>query len=258
MCHVSHQGQQFGPYTVEQINQYLAQGAFDAGSHVWDANANGWVPLWQLPGVILPAVDGATLKPIAPGHSSTNTPSRVGKKNKIKYLAILCGVALIAVVLVIQKDKKEGQEDAQAQYNLAIKYYDGDGVEQDFKEAVKWFQKAADQGFALAQYNLGVMYEKGQGVGQDFKEAVKWYQKAADQGIADAQNNLGFMYANGQGLEKNYATAYAWVSIAAANGLEIAKEATSIIAKEMTPAQIAEAEELVKEMVEKNPKLLNK
>ena len=43
MYHVSHQGQQFGPYTVEQINEYLAQGAFDASSHVWDANANGWI-----------------------------------------------------------------------------------------------------------------------------------------------------------------------------------------------------------------------
>ena len=54
MHHVSHQGQQFGPYTVEQINQYLAQGTLDASSHVWDANANGWVEIRQLPGVALP------------------------------------------------------------------------------------------------------------------------------------------------------------------------------------------------------------
>jgi TPR repeat protein len=43
-------------------------------------------------------------------------------------------------------------------------YANGKGVEQDFKEAIKWFQKAADQGFAEAQYNLGFMYDKGQGV----------------------------------------------------------------------------------------------
>lgn len=55
MHHVSHQGQQFGPYTVEQINQYLAQGLLGANSHVWDANANGWIEIWQLPGVILPS-----------------------------------------------------------------------------------------------------------------------------------------------------------------------------------------------------------
>ena len=37
-------------------------------------------------------------------------------------------------------------------------------------------------GFAYAQYNLGVMYDNGQGVQQDYKEAVKWYRKAAEQG----------------------------------------------------------------------------
>jgi hypothetical protein len=102
------------------------------------------------------------------------------------------------------------------------------------------------------------MYDEGKGVEQDFEEALKWYQKAAEQGLAEAQNNLGLMYYKGQGVEQNYVTAYAWASIAAANGFEIAKETTSIIAKEMTPAQIAEAGELGKEMVVKNPKLLNK
>ena len=37
-------------------------------------------------------------------------------------------------------------------------------------------------------------YDNGEGLEQDFKEAVKWYQKAADQGDADAQYNLGSRY----------------------------------------------------------------
>ena len=81
--------------------------------------------------------------------------------------------------------------DADAQFNLGVMYYQGLGVEQDFKEVVKWYQKAADQGDVEAQYNLGVMYYQGLGVEQDFKEAVKWYQKAADQGDAIAQYDLG-------------------------------------------------------------------
>ena len=44
----------------------------------------------------------------------------------------------------------------------------------------------AEAGDADAQYNLGLMYVLGEGVEQDFKEAVKWYQKAADQGDADS------------------------------------------------------------------------
>ena len=47
-------------------------------------------------------------------------------------------------------------------------------------------KEKADQGFADAQSGLGYMYQEGQGVEQDFKEALKWYQKAADQGYAAA------------------------------------------------------------------------
>ena len=109
-----------------------------------------------------------------------------------------------------------------------------------------------------AQNNLGVKYEKGQGVEQDFKEAVKWLRKAADQGLAGAQSNLGYIYANGKGVEQNFATGYAWWNIAATNGDQNAKKGLPQVAKAMTPAQKAKAEALAKEMVKKNPKLLKK
>ena len=138
-------------------------------------------------------------------------------------------------------------------------YRKGLGVEQNFKKAVKWYQKAADQGYANAQLELGFMYYKGLGVEQDLKEEVKWFQKAANQGNANAQHNLGVMYANGKGVEQNYVTAYAWESIAATNADNIDPRFKShVLEVKMTPAQIAEAEELVKEMVKKNPKLLKK
>jgi hypothetical protein len=80
--------------------------------------------------------------------------------------------------------------DAVAQLNIGLMYYKGQGVEQDYAEAVKWWRKAAEQGCAGAQYNLGVTYDKGQGVGRDSMEAVKWWRKAAEQGHVDAQNIL--------------------------------------------------------------------
>jgi len=116
----------------------------------------------------------------------------------------------------------------------------------------------AEAGDAEAQSNLGFMYDTGQGVEQDFKEAVEWYQKAADQGDVKAQYNLGLSYGKGKGVEQNTVTAYAWWNIAATNGHQDAKKGLSQLAKIMTPAQIAKAVELVKEIVEKNPKLLNK
>ena len=52
------------------------------------------------------------------------------------------------------------------------------GVTKNDEEAVKWYRKAADQGFAAAQYNLGGMYYRGEGVAKDEVEAVKWYRNS--------------------------------------------------------------------------------
>ncbi len=76
-------------------------------------------------------------------------------------------------------------------------------MKQDYAEAVKWYQKAAEQGHAGAQNNLGVCYEYGEGVKQDYAEAVKWYQKAAQQGNVNAMRNLARCYRHGHGVEKN-------------------------------------------------------
>ena len=50
----------------------------------------------------------------------------------------------------------------------------GEGVPQDYKEAVKWYRLSAEQGYVKAQYNLGLMYEQGKGVPQNSEEARKW------------------------------------------------------------------------------------
>jgi TPR repeat protein len=55
------------------------------------------------------------------------------------------------------------------------------GVTKNATDAVKWFQKAAEQNFAEAQYNLGVCYDDGEGVTKDAVQALKWYSLAADQ-----------------------------------------------------------------------------
>ncbi len=86
----------------------------------------------------------------------------------------------------------------------------GEGVEQDYAEAAKWYRKAAEQGVGEAQFNLGGCYYKGQGVEQDYKEAVKWFSKAADQGVAEAQHSLGICYENGHGVAQDMAEAEKW------------------------------------------------
>jgi TPR repeat protein len=114
--------------------------------------------------------------------------------------------------------KAADQGDAEAQVNLGGMYFNGQGVKQDYAEAVKWFQKAAEQGDTYAQNNLGVMYSKGQGLKQDYAEALKWFQYAAEKGYAEAQFNLGAIYFNGQGVPKDYSEAVTWFQRAAEKG----------------------------------------
>ena len=116
---------------------------------------------------------------------------------------------------------------------------------------MKWFRLAADQGHASAQFNLGSIYDGGEGVPQDNAEAARWYRLAAEQGNASAQTNLGVMYYEGSGLPRDYVAAYAWFNIAAAAGVELALNNRLILEQEMTPAQIAEAQQLSTEIFER-------
>mgnify|MGYP003328136118 CR=1 FL=1 len=107
---------------------------------------------------------------------------------------------------------------------------------------------------AEAEVVMWLMYLNGRGVLQDYKEAVRWYRLAAEQGDHRGQFNLGHMYANGYGVLQDDVYAHMWLNIAAANGNEQAKEFREIIVQEMTSAQIAEVQKLARECVAKEYK----
>ena len=102
--------------------------------------------------------------------------------------------------------KAENNISPQEANKMGDEYYE----KKDYVEAVKWYQKAAEQGHASAQYSLGYMYSNGNGVTKDYTEAVKWYRKAADQGNTGAMNNLGNLFFYGYGVKQNYQTAKEW------------------------------------------------
>ena len=104
----------------------------------------------------------------------------------------------------------------------------------------------AEKGDVEAQDNLGFRFYAGRGVEKDYKEAFKWFSKAAEQNHKVAQHWLGKMYTSGRGVEKDVVTAYAWFSIASAetNKDKLAKEMT---AEQITEAE-ALANELRQQM----------
>ena len=83
-----------------------------------------------------------------------------------------------------------------AQYELAMRLFEGRGAPKDQPAAARWFERAALAGLAPAQYRLGSMYEKGSGVARDPGAAKRWYLKAAQAGNARAAHNLAVMNAD--------------------------------------------------------------
>ena len=120
-------------------------------------------------------------------------------------------------------------------------------VRGDYAAALRELRPLAEQGDADAQAFLGIMYDIGDGVPQDYAEAVKWYRMAAEQGLAEAQFFLGFMYRFGKGVPQDFVLAHMWSNLAASKGKEAATKAREILAGEMTPEQIAEAQKLARE-----------
>ena len=70
---------------------------------------------------------------------------------------------------------------------------------------------------------------------------------AANQSHAKAQFNLGLMYDRGPGVPLDKVQAYMWATLSAANGIKEAIILKDGVAKKMTPAQIAEAQKLIRE-----------
>jgi hypothetical protein len=160
--------------------------------------------------------------------------------SKQNNLGIYFGIAAVVVfVLACIFWFNSHPTSPKAQYELGMKYETGQGVQQNETQAVYWYQKAADQGYAAAQDSLGVMYESGSGgLAKDDAQAIVWYQKAADQGDSDSQYQLGVMYENGRGgLTKDDSQAVYWYQKSANQGNDKAKVRLATVQAQMKRKQ---------------------
>jgi uncharacterized protein len=170
-------------------------------------------------------------------------------------------VVICAVIATIAGSDCLAAPNAALLKSKARQYYRGQGVKQDYAQALRLYMQAAKMGDPEAQYIAGGMYFKGQGTTTDFQhafmllyeaakngkstsesqnllakafligsavpknypEAVKWYTLAARKGDKDAQNELGFLYFVGKGVEQDFPKAFNLFLQAAQNGLAIAQ-----------------------------------
>lgn len=110
--------------------------------------------------------------------------------------------------------------DADAEFELSVRYEQGRGVERDMDEALRRLRRAAEENHPHAQYKLGMAYAYGIHVEQDFDEAIAWYRRAAEQGQSEAQYMMGISYQYGIAADEDRESAAAWFDKAAAQGHE--------------------------------------
>ena len=84
--HIDRQGQRFGPYSLEEVNQYLAAGNVLPTDIAWQDGMVDWVPVTAIPGVMVP-----------PGMAA---PAG-SKKGLIIGLSVGGGVLLIGLVVML-------------------------------------------------------------------------------------------------------------------------------------------------------------
>ncbi len=174
-----------------------------------------------------------------PSRSSTEAEKRLSiekdkrpkqlSKTLIRWLFALVGVVILAAgaffayqyidsLRTERLENTDTQTDAVEMFRRGLAYENGDGIGQDYTEAMVWYKKAAEAGNADAMNNIGYMYENGRGAEQNVSTAMDWYKKAAELGNASAMSNIGVLYYTGKGVAQNYQEAMNWFQSSAENG----------------------------------------
>tara|TARA_R110000787_G_scaffold262422_2_gene367862 strand:+ start:12886 stop:13635 length:750 start_codon:yes stop_codon:yes gene_type:complete len=97
--------------------------------------------------------------------------------------------------------------DKRAQFELGRLYERGKGriLRRDFASAIKWYNAAAEQAYPEAFYALGSMSENGDGMRQDYLQALRYYNLAVRHaGLPKAYFAVGQMYFHGRGVPQDY------------------------------------------------------
>lgn len=224
---------------------------------------------------VSPDVTGSIAAP-APQASATG-PVLPSSGQKITTAPVPAGEHLPETIGSTALRNAALKGDASAAFEIGVRYAEGKGVAQNYDEAAKWYDRAAQANVVPAMFRLGALFEKGLGAkkdldvarryyvlaadrgnakamhnlavldadggtkGANYKSASYWFRKAADRGVADSQFNLGILYARGIGVEQNLAESFKWFSLAAAQGDVDAGRKRDDVAKRLDPQSLAAA-----------------
>lgn len=119
--------------------------------------------------------------------------------------------------------KKALSGDTESQCEMGAYYADPSGNHQDYKEAIRWYEAAAESGTERALFEIGRIYDiNGTGIDGEKDKALKIYRKLAVSGYPTAQCILGMKYRLGDGVRENLKEAARWLERSALQGHDAA------------------------------------
>lgn len=131
--------------------------------------------------------------------------------------------------------KAAEQGDENAQYMVRQIYF----KIQDYDNLLKWCKKGIEQNQTVAKYTMGLIFLKGYGVEKNILKAKKWYEKAAEDNDASTQYRLGRLYFDENEIENDYKQAAYWIEKAAENKYQPAINFLPIIKNYTNPVMAA-------------------
>ncbi len=146
--------------------------------------------------------------------------------------------------------------DPRAQTSLGLMYARGYGVAKNMDTARRWWSFAASQNDPGAQYNLGVIYSEGDGVPQDHAQAVRWLDLAAQRGHVQAQHNLAMLHHEGKGVPRDPVRAYFWMKVAALQGDDRSEAELKVVGQGLTQGEVRQAESEANDWMKRYKKIV--
>ena len=104
--------------------------------------------------------------------------------------------------------------DPGAQFNVGLYYFHGVAPERNSAEAVKWWLKSAESGYAKAQSKLGDCFSTGEGVTKDIPAGLNWHRMAAAQGDSRSHIWLSKQHLDGGLVSTDKIEAFAYLTLA--------------------------------------------
>ena len=113
--HISRGEDQSGPFTLEQVQDYLAQGVLLPDDLAWHEGLDGWIPLSELAGSpsVAPALPQS---PIQSEPAIANATAGAGGKKKL-LIGVGAGVAMLTIAAVVWF-MRTPEKGVQAEKNL--------------------------------------------------------------------------------------------------------------------------------------------